>query len=616
MGVISFHLHFGVMACVAVRSKNGVYVYRPLQEAATAVLSTQEALMALSKDGTAIAVTCTEGVKVYRLPSPSEPLLPELECIATILSAQPIRMLSFSPRASFLVTGHRWSKEESGNNVILWSLVNGDPVPVNGFIQKVLNRESWPLCHWSLDEKWMVRLTGNEVLLFNGLDPSVISHRFRVESVTSVSIAPCPFNGRYYMGVFVPEDKATPGRVSVIRLPVDPSPTTVFVDTPDVTGAKSMFKAQTVEMLWNPTGNSLLAKTQTDVDTTGKTYYGESNLIFLKADGSLIAQVNPGVEGAIHSMEWSPSGKEFIVIAGLMPAKILLFNSICQSKFDFGSNHRNTIRFSPSGRLLCLGGFGNLMGDMDFYEKKGSEFELLGSATAQCAVTAEWSPDGRHLLTSVCAPRMRVDNAIKLWKYTAEVVLHEPFEVLYETAWQNCRLPEAPLSPRTGPAKVSKSVVPEKPKAYRAPGSSGALAERLRQERATAAPQKISQPAPVPRQIPVNLPPGADVEEYLKMLKKKEKEQKKKEKKDAEKQTTAPEPAPAPTPTPAEPAESAVDLDKRIKALKKKLKQIDQIKASVAEGKPIDAAQQEKLGHEKGFLEELAECEKKQQASP
>jgi translation initiation factor 2A len=37
--------------------------------------------------------------------------------------------------------------------------------------------------------------------------------------------------------------------------------------------------------------------------------------------------------------------------------------------FEFGEAHRNTISWSPHGRFLCMAGFGNLAGDMDFWDR-------------------------------------------------------------------------------------------------------------------------------------------------------------------------------------------------------------------------------------------------------
>lgn len=36
-------------------------------------------------------------------------------------------------------------------------------------------------------------------------------------------------------------------------------------------------------------------------------------------------------EGPVHDVQWSPSGQHFMVVAGFMPAKTILFDARCES---------------------------------------------------------------------------------------------------------------------------------------------------------------------------------------------------------------------------------------------------------------------------------------------
>ncbi len=58
----------------------------------------------------------------------------------------------------------------------------------------------------------------------------------------------------------------------------------------------------------------------------------------------------------------------------------------CQGEpvYEFGAAHRNTIAWAPHGRFLCLAGFGNLAGDMDFYDV--IKQKKIGVASAHCTV--------------------------------------------------------------------------------------------------------------------------------------------------------------------------------------------------------------------------------------
>ena len=57
-----------------------------------------------------------------------------------------------------------------------------------------------------------------------------------------------------------------------------------------------------------------------------QSYYGESKLCFMSADGKTEGNVTLGKDGPIHDVAWSPAGREFVAIYGFMPAKATLFD--------------------------------------------------------------------------------------------------------------------------------------------------------------------------------------------------------------------------------------------------------------------------------------------------
>jgi translation initiation factor 2A len=76
-----------------------------------------------------------------------------------------------------------------------------------------------------------------------------------------------------------------------------------------------------------------------------------------------------------------------------MPANSVLFDKMCKPRFEFGKHHRNTIRWSPLSRFLCLAGFGNLSGEIDIWDT--TTLKLVGKCKSNCAVKCIWGPDGR-----------------------------------------------------------------------------------------------------------------------------------------------------------------------------------------------------------------------------
>ena len=123
----------------------------------------------------------------------------------------------------------------------------------------------------------------------------------------------------YSIATFVPEKKGQPGRCAMYTFPNFGDGETVH--------QKSVFKADKADLLWNQIGTAALIFVQSEVDKTGKSYYGEMNLFVMHKDGKFESRVTLDKEGPIHDIAWMPNGKEFIVIYGFMPATATLFDS-------------------------------------------------------------------------------------------------------------------------------------------------------------------------------------------------------------------------------------------------------------------------------------------------
>merc|ERR1719261_1376138 len=132
-----------------------------------------------------------------------------------------------------------------------------------------------------------------------------------------------------------------------------------------------------------------------------------------------------------------------------MPSEIALYEGVRGAKrYAFGKSRRNTIRWGSFGRFFAIGGFGNLAGDLDFWDKTTQK--TICSFRAACTVDCAWGPDGRHFLTCTTAPRMRVDNQISIFKYDGLPLLKLPFDELYAAAWRPAKrgqFSDRPASP-------------------------------------------------------------------------------------------------------------------------------------------------------------------------
>ena len=119
-------------------------------------------------------------------------------------------------------------------------------------------------------------------------------------------------------------------------------------------------------------------------------------------------------EGPVAPRPEPTKGKEFVVIAGTIPPAAAS-TTWRRSRFMRLATPIGTYCWAPHGRFLALCGFGNLAGDVDFWDR--NKKKKIGSVNMPCAVEYGWSPDSRLFVTATTAPRMNVDNGIHVYRY-------------------------------------------------------------------------------------------------------------------------------------------------------------------------------------------------------
>ncbi|MCD7469782.1 hypothetical protein HAX54_009027 [Datura stramonium] len=72
-----------------------------------------------------------------------------------------------------------------------------------------------------------------------------------------------------------------------------------------------------------------------------------------------------------------------------------------------------------------------LLSFWDYKEKR-----QLGVTRAEWSVTSEWSPDGRYFLTATTAPRLQVDNGVKIFHPNGTLYFKKMFDKLYQVDWK------------------------------------------------------------------------------------------------------------------------------------------------------------------------------------
>lgn len=502
--------------------------------------------------------------------------------------------LEFSPKSNILVTWQPYATAKDGvgePNLQLFSVKNGKCL--KSFIQK--KSQNWCPC-WSDDESLCTRSVNNELHFFENNNFSTIANKLHLQKINDFVLSPGDQPTK--VAVYVPGSKGAPSFVRLYQYPNFGGPQSALAN-------KSFFKADKVTMLWNSKGTAMLVIASTEVDKTGASYYGEQTLHYIATNGET-AVVQLPKNGPIYDAAWNPNATEFCVVYGFMPAKSTVFNLKCDPVFDFGTGPHNAVYYSPQGHILVLAGFGNLSGQLDVWDVKN--YKLISKPQASDSTYFAWCPDGEHIVTATCSPRLRVGNGFKIWHYTGSVLYRYGVQQnaeLWQVTWQ-------PFLDGVFPAKavayhaVPSKVLNEEPKAaqaYRPPA--------LRNKPVTSS--KLHEDEP-----PQNMRPQSKSGDKP-LSKTALKNQKKHEAKKVAKQEARAKGNQEITPVPPGQNECSntissetsgdPELEKKIKNLKKKLKAIEQLKDQAAAGKQLEKNQMEKIQKEATLLKELEDLE-------
>lgn len=351
--------------------------------------------------------------------------------------------MQFSPAGNFLNTWQRPSIDDPNDkNVKIWYLnqpFNEGTIPEPVYSYQYKSQNGWTLQFSKLDN-FAIKTFGKEIRIIK-LDRENVKFNFE----EPFAILPQPTDGQPFstyqispaefptIATFIPEKSGKPAQLTI--WPITEGKILKKIAT------KSFFKADSCQLKWNPQGNAVLCLAITDFDAQNKSYYGENTLYLLSFQGVNGTLGGNSVRvsltnGPVHDFTWSPTSRQFGVIAGYMPATISFFDLRGNIVHSLPQQSKNTMLFSPSGKYILIGGFGNLQGSVEILDRH-NKFKTVTKFDATNTSVCKWSPGGEFIMTATTSPRLRVDNGIKIWHVSGSLVFNKEFKELLKVDWRS-----------------------------------------------------------------------------------------------------------------------------------------------------------------------------------
>eukprot|EP01083_Nonionella_stella_P274772 932905_1 len=390
-----------------------------------------DADIVFSEDGKYFAVLLEDGIQIYKTKKSK---------LITFLKHDRVRKVHFSPLNKILISYHHRRKDDQKGNCLVWKWSKKETTLIHQFFVSELIGQTLPFVLTN-NECIAAQVALNEVLIYDmkqQQDVCTSIGSIDAQKVVSVSVAPCPRDKQhsqkcYVLAIFAMATSTKAATVTIYQYDT-------INNTSKQISQRQFFGIQECAFLWEPNSqHNLLVMVSSDVDSYGKSYYGNQELFLMTSQSDKTIKIQ--IKNKLQDVKWCPLGKEFVAIDGDV---ISVFDQKGTNIYCIGQYTRNRIRFSPCGMFLWVGGFGNLTGEMTFYDYQNIKQEensekdkyLAGYNRDSACRYFEWSPDSSLFVTASIYPYMTVDNGFTIYKYNGFKLYEEKVEKLCQVAYR------------------------------------------------------------------------------------------------------------------------------------------------------------------------------------
>jgi len=230
----------------------------------------------------------------------------------TSIPVEKTQFLQWSPQDNFLSTWEVYAVkngQKAEANCRIWTSCGELKFQ---FIQR--KADGWEP-RWSQDENLVaIRTMNNEVAYYQGQNFENFTKKLSLAKMDSFSTSP----NLNHIVAFVPGSKGNPGFAKLFAYPN-------FNVEKDAIAFKSSMLADKMEAKWSHNSQNVLLLMQAEVDKTGSSYYGKTQLHSMDIQGETAFMQLPK-DGPIYHVSWAPDKAQFCVVYGFMPAKATLFD--------------------------------------------------------------------------------------------------------------------------------------------------------------------------------------------------------------------------------------------------------------------------------------------------
>ncbi|KAG1815818.1 hypothetical protein EV424DRAFT_1557097 [Suillus variegatus] len=328
----------------------------------------------------------------YSLPTVVQIFLAEGAQLLQELSVPNIIELKFSPRGTYLSTWERPVKLEDGaqhKNI-----------------------------RYTMSKSHAICLVAQEIQVYCPAEwRKGIVDKLRVEGASVISLSP---GLNPFIAVFVAEKKGAPAVVKIYGL-------STLSGAP--TCSKTFYKADRVQIKWNDLGTQALVLTQTEVDNSNMSYYGETGMYLLAREVISTAASPWTRRDQSMTSRGAQTQKNLALSMDMYLLKLHSLINVCGC-------------FTILDPLLITSSL-SIRKDEDLYHRRTKHLLLLMVALRQVPF------DSYPVSSSSCGQRDQ-DVALQWWTYA--------LEELYQASWRPTPLDQAPPFGSTIPAALQPSI--------------------------------------------------------------------------------------------------------------------------------------------------------------